>query len=38
MNDLLKIKHHGDSDGFGNIYGDGDGNGYGNGYGCEEDI
>ena len=37
MKNLLKIKHHGDSDsngiGYGNGSGDGFGNGYGDGYG-----
>lgn len=29
MKNLLKIKHHGDSECFGDGYGDGDGKGYG---------
>ena len=36
MNDLLKIKHHGDAP---SIYAnDGFANGSGNGYGCEDDL
>ena len=38
MNDLLKIRHQGNSDDYceGNCAGYGDG--YGDGYGCEEDL
>ena len=31
MNDLLKIKHHGDSDNYSDGYGDGRGKGFGKG-------
>ena len=34
MKNLLRIKHHGDSDGIG--YGNGLGSGYGSGYGTYE--
>ena len=33
MKNLLKIKHHGNSDGFGDGYGFGDAEGYGDGEG-----
>ena len=40
MKNLLKIKHHGDSDNYSDGYGDGHGKGFGKGSGdgCEEDI